>query len=456
MQGPFTIRGATLIDGRGGPPLPNAAVRIENGRIVAVGPAAALPASPNEIDGRGRFLVPGLVDMHVHVHEPAVERLPLFLAAGVTTVLDLGGQMADLLRYRQMLATGARRGPRLLFTGPMLEEGAVFDGFATISHAMTRPVEEEVGALADAGVDAIKLYITVAPETARRAAAAAHARGLRVFMHQQATWGADAAAAGVDCLEHLMVFGGLASEGERPDAARMTPFEYGGWLWRWFDEVDLNGPAVRDLIGRLVDAGTALDPTLVLFAARPAAMGDDGGDTSLDDPERAPAMAYLAPSTVAGVRDRWLERKQAAAGASERARARTRSAWARFLELVGMFHDAGGVVLAGTDCPNVAIVPGYSLHRELELLTRTGMSAMDVIVAATRCAAERLDRGHEFGTIEAGRSADLLLLEADPLVDIKHTRRIERVIARGAVLTPGDILAELTAADGPNAGAGRR
>ena len=223
----------------------------------------------------------------------------------------------------------------------------------------------------------------------------------------------------------------------------MTPFEYGGWLWRWFHEVDVDGPRARALIGRLVEAGTALDPTLVLFAARPAAIGDDGGDTTLDDPERAPAMTDLAPDTAASVRDRWLERRAAAAGASEGARARTRTAWAKFLELVGIFHRAGGVVLAGTDCPNVAIIPGYSLHRELELLTRTGMSAMDALVAATRRPAERLDRAREFGTIEPGTSADLLLLTADPLADIRNTRQIERVIARGDVLTPDEILAEL-------------
>jgi imidazolonepropionase-like amidohydrolase len=439
----MTIRGATLIDGRGGPPLADAAVRIEDGRIGAVGPSPALPATDDEIDATGRYLMPGLVDMHVHVQTPDVERLPLYLAAGVTTVLDLGGQVPDLLHYRRMVTDGRRRGPRLLCTGPLLEEGSVFPGFARISHQMTRPVEDEVAALADAGVDAIKLYITVRAETARRAVRTAHERGLRVFMHQQATWGADAADAGVDCLEHLMVFGDLAPEGDRPDAGRMTPFEYGGWLWRWFHEVDVDGPRARDLIGRLVEAGTALDPTLVLFAARPAAMGDDGGDTSLDDPERAAAIAYLAPETAADVRDRWLERRRAGAGASEQARERTRVAWAKFLQLVGMFHQAGGVVLTGTDCPNVAIVPGYSLHRELELLTRTGMSAMDVIVAATSRAAARLDLGHEFGTIEPGRSADLLLLAGDPTADIKNTRRIERVIARGEVWSPQAILADL-------------
>jgi imidazolonepropionase-like amidohydrolase len=120
------------------------------------------------------------------------------------------------------------------------------------------------------------------------------------------------------------------------------------------------------------------------------------------------------------------------------------------LRLVGMFHQAGGVVLAGTDCPNVAIVPGFSLHRELELLTRTGMSASEVLTAATRRAAERLDRSDEFGTIEPGRSADLLVLTADPLADIRNTRAIERVVARGEVMIPDQILAELGSSNGGN------
>jgi hypothetical protein len=178
MSGALTIRGGTLIDGRGGAPLADAAVRIEDGRIAAVGPSPSLPATADEIDATGRFLIPGLVDMHVHVQTPDVERLPLFLAAGVTTVLDLGGQVPDLLTYRRVLAEGRRRGPRLLFTGPLLEEAGVFPGFARISHQMTRPVEDEVAALADAGVDAIKLYISVRPETARRAVRAAHARAI--------------------------------------------------------------------------------------------------------------------------------------------------------------------------------------------------------------------------------------------------------------------------------------
>ncbi|HLZ72128.1 MAG TPA: amidohydrolase family protein [Dehalococcoidia bacterium] len=446
---PLVITGVTLIDGLGGAPLPGAGVVIEDGRFSRVGPAAAIPEpdGAETIDGRGKFLIPGLVDMHVHTQPPERAHLSLFLAAGVTTVLDLGGQLGDLVPRRGALARGEQLGPRLLFTGPMLEEGKAFAGFAAMSREIdAEQIEGEIDGLAGAGADAVKLYITIRPQTARRAAARAHARGLRVFMHQQATWGADAADAGVDCLEHLMAFGELATAAERPEhPGTMTPFEYGGWLWRVLTEIDPRGPAVQRLYERLLAADTALDPTLVLFAARPAAIGDDAGDTSMDDPERTPLLPLLPAPVAEELQSRWAERRQAAAGASENAKGRSRRCWQNILQLVGGFHAAGGRVLAGTDCPNVAIVSGFSLHRELELLVRAGLSPLAALQAATRRAAERLDRQDEFGAIKPGLSADALLLDADPLADIRNTRRIAAVFACGRLHRPDDVLAGLRA-----------
>lgn len=437
---PIAITGATLIDGTGGPPLANATVVIEGDRFSRIGPATETPPPEGAqvVDARGRFVIPGLTDMHVHVLGPDRWHARLFLAAGVTTVLDLGGQLPDLAALRGAIDAGTTPGPRLLYTGPFLEEGEPYAGFAHLSRRVDGAhIEDAVDELADAGVDAIKLYVTITPGTAERACARARARGLRVFMHQQETWGADAADAGVDCVEHMMVFGALAPEALRPpEPGRLTPFEYGGWMWRWLADVDPRGDAVTRLFDRLIAADTALDPTLVLFAARPGALGDDVGDTSLDDPERTP----LLPALPARVREelirRWAERRRAAAGVSARSADRTRKGWEHLLALVDRFHRAGGTVLAGTDCPNVAIVSGYSLHRELELLVRAGLSPMDALLAATRRPAERLDRAGEFGTIAPGLAADLVVLGADPLADIRNVRRIERVMTRGRMYEP--------------------
>ena len=434
----LAVVGGTLIDGTGGPPRPHTTVVIEAGRIVRVEDAAAPPPpAARVIDARGKFVVPGLTDTHVHVMDPAHWHSELYLAAGVTTVLDLGGQLEDLLAHRAAIESGAMPGPRLLFTGPFLEEGDVYPGFAHLARRIDAArIEAEIDALADAGVDAIKLYVTIVPDTARRACARARARGLRVFMHQQETWGAEAADAGVACLEHMNVFAALAP-GERPAApGRLTPFEFGGWMWRWLADVDPTGDGVRRLHDRLITAGTALDPTLVLHASRPGALGDDVGDTTMDDPDRTPILDALPLPVRTELVRRWTERRDAARTASPGARDRTRRGWDVLLDLVGGFHRAGGVVLAGTDCPNVAIVSGFSLHRELELLVRAGLAPMDALVAATRRPAERLDRADEFGTIAPGRSADLLVLAADPLADIRNIRRIDHVIARGALHDP--------------------
>jgi imidazolonepropionase-like amidohydrolase len=442
--GLLAITGATLFDGTGRSAVPEATVVIEGGRFTRVGPAATTPVPEGAqiVDARGRFLIPGLVDMHVHVLGPDRQHSALFLAAGVTTVLDLGGQLPDLATHRAAIESGATPGPRLLFAGPFLEEGDPYEGFAHMSRRVDAAyIEEAIDGLAHAGVDTIKLYVTIRPDTARRACARARSHGLRVFLHQQATWGTDAADAGVDCVEHMMVFGQLAPESLRPpDAGRLTPFEYGGWMWRWLADVDPGGDAVARLLDRLVAVGTALDPTLVLFAARPGALGEDVGDTGMDDPERTPLLPLLPPRVRDELVNRWAERLRAAAGASPAAVDRMRRGWENLLALVGRFHRMGGVVLAGTDCPNVAIVSGYSIHRELELLVRAGLSTADALVAATRRPAERLDRAGEFGTIAPGRAADLVVLTADPLSDIRNTRRIELVVARGQIWEPVTLL----------------
>src|SRR5881409_3202658 len=445
----LAVVGARVVDGTGRVPVEPATVLIEGDRITNLPhpSTTGVSADATLIDGWGKFVIPGLVDMHVHVYTPEKWHPELFLAAGVTTVLDLGGQLHDVAAYRAAVESGVRPGPRILFTGPMLEEGEMYAGFAGFCRRFdSARTEAEVDALADAGVDGVKLYVTVGPDTARRACARAHARGLPVFMHQHATWGVEAALAGIDSVEHVNVVGQLAPQGFwLAEPAKLNPFEYGGWLWRWLGDLDPRSDAVHRLYDGLIATGTALDPTLVLYAARPGALGDDVGDTSMDDPERTKILSLLPTAVGKELAGRWAERRAAAHGASEAAQHRMRRAWDNILALVGGFHRAGGMVLAGTDCPNVAIVSGFSLHRELELLVRAGLSPSEAIVAATRRPAERLGKRQVFGTIAPGRAADLLLLDADPCADIRNVRRIDRVIARGVVYEPDKLLRGLRA-----------
>jgi hypothetical protein len=247
--GRLAIVGATLIDGSGSPPRPDSTVLVDADRITHVGPSREAPPTQGAtvVDAKGKFLLPGLTDMHVHVYTRDKWHPELYLAAGVTSTLDLGGQLPDVTGLPRRRRRRYPPGPRTFFTGPLLEEGEVFAGFASFSRQVdAASIETEVDALARAGVDGIKLYITVRPETARRACVHAHAHGLPVFMHQHATWGAEAAQAGVDSVEHLNVFGALAPrEIWPPDPGRMTPFEYGGWMWSWLGDLDPRADHVR-------------------------------------------------------------------------------------------------------------------------------------------------------------------------------------------------------------------
>src|SRR2546426_6687327 len=440
----IAVVGVTLIDGTGHPPGEAATVIVDGNQVTSVGLARTTPVPPGTtvIDARDKFLTPGLVDMHVHVHTPDKWHPELFLAAGVTTVLDLGGQLRDVVGYRAVVESGARPGPRILFTGPMLEEGEMYPGFAGFCRRFDAThTEAEVDALADAGVDGIKLYVTVRPDTARRAYTRAHERGLPVFMHQHATCGAEAALAGVDSVEHVNVFGQLAPEGFwLADPAKLNPFEYGGWPWRAPWRLQPSSDAVRRLYDGLIAAGTALDPTLVLYAARPGAIGDDVGDTSMDDPQRTRLLPLLPTPGAKELLTRWARRRGAALGASEPAKHRMRRARDHNLARVRGFLRAGGMALAGTRLSNVALVSGLFPPPQLRPPVRGGVSPLEAIVAATRRPAERLGKRDVFGTIALGRAADLLLLAADPLADIRNILRIERAIVGGIGYEPGELL----------------
>src|SRR2546428_834717 len=158
------------------------------------------------------------------------------------------------------------------------------------------------------------------------------------------------------------------------EPAKLNPFEYGGWLWRWLGDLDPRSDAVHRLYDGLIATGTALDPTLVLYAARPGALGDDVGDTSMDDPERTKILSLLPTAVGKELAGRWTERRAAAHGASEAAQHRMRRAWDNILTLVGGFHRAGGMVLAGTHFPQGPTGPGFSLPRVAARLGGAGSS----------------------------------------------------------------------------------
>ncbi len=440
MPDDLLIRDVTLIDGTGAPPIEGAAIAVEGGRIVAAGPGAQVtpPQGARVIDGRGRWAVPGLIDTHMHLELVSRDALPVFLALGVTTVRDLGGDLQFLLETRRLLGDGLV-GPRLLFTGPMV------DGVPPTWPALVRSTPDAGAAAAavreylDAGADAIKLYTTLRPDALRRCIEQAGGR-VPVTGHLGATRASEAMEAGINGLEHALLtpYNDMAPEHLRttPEETMSTPGFWAkmnqGWL-----QADLSSAETQRWIELLVERDVSFCPTLTVL---PGA-GDE------PDPDEL--------RHVPRVEERWLEatRQREALRSTPEMQEWARKVRAILQDLVRRVHEAGGRIVSGTDTGAVrSLVPGFALHRELSFLSGAGLSNMDVLRAATARAAEALWRsgpstgpGQALGTIEPGKQADLLLLRRDPLTDLTALRDIDRVILAGRVFDPAALLAEAAA-----------
>lgn len=429
MTEALLIRNVTLIDGTGAPALEDAAIAIEDGRIVAAGRAGEVgaPAGARALDGGGLWAVPGLIDTHVHTELVGFESLPVFLALGLTTVRDLGGGLPFLTDARARLEAGAV-GPRLLFTGPMI------DGVPPTWPALVRSTpdaEAAAGAVEEhlaAGADAIKLYTTLRPDALRRCIEQVDGR-VPVTGHLGATRASEAMEAGINGLEHALLtpFNDVAPAELRtaPEEVMMSPGFWAkmnrGWL-----EADLDAPDAQRFVQLVVERDVSFCPTLTVLP---------GANDDPDEEELRHAPKVL---------ERWLEATQQ----REEQRAQRPpefQAWVakvreKLQDLVGRVHRAGGRIVSGTDTGAVrSLVPGFALHRELALLSGAGLSNTELLRAATARAAEALRRD-DLGTIAPGKRADLLLVRRDPLRDIDALREIHRVVQDGRVYDPAELL----------------
>jgi imidazolonepropionase-like amidohydrolase len=417
--------GATLFDGSGGPVLPNSVVVVRRGRIESVGTRAGftLPAKTREVDLTGRWIIPGLIDVHAHVEPWA---LPRYLAWGVTTVRDVHGALDSVLRLRDRVNLGAVAGPR------MYSAGAMIDGLPTtypdaIGANSPRDARKAVDRLVNAGVDLIKVYTRVDPTLLRATLDEARTFNLRVSGHLGLTDAVTAAKEGIGSIEHLSG----VPEASMADASSLYAAHYRGFFpgWTAFERswAGLDSAALARVAKELADRRVALVPTLVLHETfsrldDPAVLSD----TMLREvPELAQAR-WNVPDMVR--RAGWTDQDYPAFRAG-------RPKQDLFLRL---FAAAGGRIAAGTDASNQLLIPGYSEHRELELLVGAGFSPRDALLSATRNGA-LLIGVDSLGILAPGKAADLVILTRDPLTDIRHTLAIDRVMSRGLLLSPDSL-----------------
>ena len=394
-------------------------VLVRGDRIVYVGPTAALPPAPNAqiVDGTGRFLIPGLIDMHTHVSKTRGSSLSLLVSKGVTTVRDLGGDHEELLAWRREIAAGTRIGPQLLIAGPYLESASnAARQHATPADQMVEPTERTrvgvaapgdaeriISTLAARGVDHLKIRTTTDRDTYLAIGAAARRHGLSLAGHIQPYGLDDILASGQASLEH----GFYPPLDERPGVDRGA------------------------LFARLAAGGVTIVPTIVVLER----LGTPDDETMKRRVTEADTPANGKRLLSAYLRADW--REQLAEQGPER-----RPLYRRLHESLRRdlreMRAAGVPILAGTDIGVLNVVPGESLHEELALLVRdANLSPLEALRAATRDAAAFLGREREIGTIAAGRRADLILLDADPIEDIAHVSRIRAVVLRGRLFDRG-------------------
>ena len=421
--------GATLIDGSGGPALPGAAVVVRGGRVESIGLRSAfqLPKRTREVDVSGKWIIPGLIDAHVHLAPAASWAPPRFLAWGVTTVRDAHGGIGSLSLKRRF-NKGTPEGPRVY------QAGAMLDGLpATYPDAIAVNSESEarkgVDRLVSAGADFIKVYTRIDPPLLRAIVDESRAFNLRVTGHLGMTDAVTAAKAGIASIEHLTGVPEAAS----PNPSSLFTAHYRGFFPGWTASerswAGLDSAALTRVANRLADSKITLIPTLVLHET--LSHLDEPGmlrDPALQDVPEAQQRDWDVHGLIS--RAGWTE-------ADFQAFRRSRANQDLFIR---QFAGAGGRLAAGTDAANQMLVPGYSEHREMELLVRAGLTPREALRAATRNAAVLIGVD-SLGLLAPGKVADLLVLSKDPLVDIRNTRAITAVMARGYLLDADSIRA---------------
>ena len=443
----IAITNVTIIDSINGL-RENQTVFFEKDQITAIENTGNESFSASQtIDGTDKYLIPGLWDMHVHLtyDDAFTEDMPnLFLAYGITSVRDTGGLIDKLMPVIKKMRAEDAISPRVYFSGPLLDgEFVVYDGDLVpeigTQNSSTDMAQKTVAALYDVGVDFIKIYEMVSPEVFSGLAEAASRYELPIAAHVPLSMTASMAGPSVDSMEHL--------RNVELDCAA--------------NSAELHEERLSILSAHQEGAGLRLRSSLHTLQRLPAIKNYDENrcNQTIDNLKatiQVPTLRLNAFSVYPGYeRSDWqsvLERVPS--GAKEKWTAATKdwfeqkkdqdwygsefAVWS--MELVDRMNQRGVPIGAGTDTPIGYALPGYSLHTELEFLVEAGLTPLEALHAATVIPTKFFSLEESMGTIEVGKVADMVLLNANPLENIKNTRQINLVISKGMALNPENLL----------------
>jgi imidazolonepropionase-like amidohydrolase len=413
QQPPLVIRNVSVLPMDRDEVLRNQTVVVRNGRIESMGAApAALPAGAHVIDGAGKYLMPGLAEMHAHVSGAAQNPriLELFALNGVTTIRGMLGQPYHIA-LRDSLARGLVLGPRLFTSGPS------FSGPNITAEAAAQRVREQH----ELGYDLLKIHPGVTRAAFDAMAAEATSLGMRFAGHVPLDVGLERAiAAGYSSIDHIDGF----IEALVPPSAPMTAAQS-----QWFGlnlTPHLDASRLPGLIARTRAAGIAVVPTQTLMEY----LYNDMTGAQL---AARPEYRYWIPAQV----ETWRAQKDAMLTGPDGPTREVRHQWLRVRQqMIRDLHAAGVPILLGADAPQIWNVPGFSTHRELHLYVAAGLSPYDALRTGTHNMAQYLGEGGVAGVVRPRARADLILLDANPLDDIENSMRIHGVVLNGRWIGP--------------------
>lgn len=405
---PLVFRNARVFDPASRQVREGMSVVVRDGRIAAVGASVQAPRRARIIDAAGRFLMPGLWDMHAHLWGGEDVGL-LHLAGGVTAVRDLANDIDVLLGLRERWHAGKTIGPRVFMAG-FIDGPGPYAGPTKVLVSTQDEAEAAVRRYAELGYEQIKLYNSLDQKLLPGIIATARALGLRVSGHIPVHLLAEEAVRlGYDEIQHInhLFLNFLDRNIDNRTPARFTEVAARG------AELDLASPRVRRFIALLKQRQVVVDPTLAIFESQWVSRP---GDIT---PAMAPVAGRLPPL---------IRRLSMWSGlpVPEGMDQRYKDSFRRAQELVRALHEAGVPIVAGTDA-----IAGFTLHRELELYVEAGIPAADVLYYATLGSARVLGHEDDLGTIEPGKRADLVLVDGDPLADMRSIRRVVWIVRDG-------------------------
>ncbi|AHM58762.1 amidohydrolase [Flammeovirgaceae bacterium 311] len=384
------IKHVAVVDVTNGTLLIDQTILIQEENILSVGPSSTIkiPVKTNIVDAQGKYVIPGLWDMHVHLDMAGEESLPYFIANGVTGVRDMGTDQLDTLkRWRREVEQGQRIGPHIITAGPMLDGPFFVDIFR-----ITVKTEDEARAAVDSlvaqGVDFIKIHQQITREAYFAAADQAQKHGISFVGHKPNVVSTlEVVEAGQKSIEHII---GI------PDSSQVS-FSY------------------------IKEKGAWVTPTLVLI------------DKLANYHSLVAEQDARMPFVSASLKEAWKKQTEAWGEGVDKTVSMMQEIKPLMLERTIQLHKKGVGLLAGTDLGVPYIFPGSSLHEELELYVKSGMSPLDALRTATINPAKFLKMEETIGSVQEGKIADLVVLDSNPLEDISSIRNIVTVVFKGRV-----------------------